>query len=274
MIVDAASGAVAQRMDFDEYGRVVRDTSPGFQSLGFAGGLYDPDTGLVRFGTRDYDPDTGRWTTKDVIGFQGSQSNLFAYVEGDPVNRIDPLGTDWWDVASDLAAGFGDHVSFGLTNVVRDWMGTNDVVNKCGANYGRGTAAGVAFDLLSAGGSMALKGAASNVTKTVLNADRKIARDVMNLSRGDGLFAHHINPLKGHQYVGGWTLFPTAGLPGWIKNSWLNLKVLNKAGHEAAHGGLLRAEAVARAMGLGNPGAAAARLGLSAGRGSDECSCP
>ncbi|MDS4031603.1 MAG: hypothetical protein RKO66_16235 [Candidatus Contendobacter sp.] len=30
------------------------DTSPGFQPFGFAGGLYDKDTGLVRFGARDY----------------------------------------------------------------------------------------------------------------------------------------------------------------------------------------------------------------------------
>jgi len=35
-------------------------TSTGFQPFGFAGGLYDRDTNLVRFGARDYDPETGR----------------------------------------------------------------------------------------------------------------------------------------------------------------------------------------------------------------------
>ena len=35
--------------------------------FGFAGGIYDPDTELVRFGARDYDPRVGRWTTKDPI---------------------------------------------------------------------------------------------------------------------------------------------------------------------------------------------------------------
>jgi RHS repeat-associated protein len=33
--------------------------------FGFAGGLQDKDTGLVRFGYRDYDPDVGRWTAKE-----------------------------------------------------------------------------------------------------------------------------------------------------------------------------------------------------------------
>ena len=50
---------------FDEFGAVLVDTNSGLQPLGYAGGLYDPDMGLVRFGARDYDPMTGRWTAKD-----------------------------------------------------------------------------------------------------------------------------------------------------------------------------------------------------------------
>ena len=40
--LDTSTGAVAQQMDFDEFGVVVADTSPGFTPFGFAGGLYDP----------------------------------------------------------------------------------------------------------------------------------------------------------------------------------------------------------------------------------------
>ncbi|MDR2152654.1 MAG: RHS repeat-associated core domain-containing protein [Helicobacteraceae bacterium] len=60
--------------------------------LGFAGGLYDKDTKLIRFGFRDYDPFTGRWTAKDPIDFNGGSSNLYAYVGNDPINYIDPDG--------------------------------------------------------------------------------------------------------------------------------------------------------------------------------------
>jgi RHS repeat-associated protein len=71
---------------------VLLDTNPGFQPFGFAGGLYDRDTGLVRFGARDYDPETGRWTAKDPILFEGGDANLYGYVQNDPVNWRDPPG--------------------------------------------------------------------------------------------------------------------------------------------------------------------------------------
>jgi RHS repeat-associated protein len=92
LVVNSTTGAIAQRLDYDEFGRVLQDTNPGFQPFGFAGGLYDSDTGLVRFGARDYDAETGRWTAKDPIGFAGSDTNLYGYVFSDPVNYTDIRG--------------------------------------------------------------------------------------------------------------------------------------------------------------------------------------
>ena len=92
VVVDSSTGQIVQRMDFDAFGNVVTDTNPGFQPFGFAGGLYDRDTGLVRFGFRDYAPDVGRWTSKDPVRFEGGDTNLYAYVLNDPINNADQLG--------------------------------------------------------------------------------------------------------------------------------------------------------------------------------------
>ncbi len=94
MVVDASTGAITQRLDYDEYGKVLVDTNPGFQPLGFAGGHYDAATGLVRFGARDYDAETGRWLSKDPIRFLGGDTNLYAYAASDPINNTDRAGLD------------------------------------------------------------------------------------------------------------------------------------------------------------------------------------
>jgi RHS repeat-associated protein len=94
LVIDRATGSVVQRLDVDEFGQVMSDSNPGFQTFGFAGGIYDVDTGLVRFGARDYDPVVGRWTAKDPIRFGGRQANLFTYAGNDPINNLDTTGYD------------------------------------------------------------------------------------------------------------------------------------------------------------------------------------
>ena len=94
LVVNTANGLVIQRLDYDAFGKVITDTNPGFQPFGFAGGLYDRDTKLVRFGARDYDAETGRWTAKDPILFEGGQPNLYTYIGNDPINRFDTDGLD------------------------------------------------------------------------------------------------------------------------------------------------------------------------------------
>ncbi|MEM9558546.1 MAG: polymorphic toxin type 10 domain-containing protein, partial [Acidobacteriota bacterium] len=98
-VLDTRDGSIVQELQFDAFGRVVLDTNPGFQPFGFAGGLYDRDTGLVRLGARDYDPTLGRWTTPDPAGFGGGP-NLYAYAGGNPVNFIDPNGAEPVTVAA------------------------------------------------------------------------------------------------------------------------------------------------------------------------------
>lgn len=111
LVINTATGAIVQRMDYDEFGRVLTDTNPGFQPFGFAGGLYDPDTKLVRFGARDYDVETGRWGAKDPIMFEGGDTNLYGYVLNDPVNLTDPNGKGPLTIGLCVAAGAYDAVT-------------------------------------------------------------------------------------------------------------------------------------------------------------------
>ena len=87
---------IVKEITYDTFGNILTDSNPSLKvPFGFAGGLYDSDTKLTRFGYRDYDAFTGKWTAKDPIGFQGGDSNLYGYVLGDPVGGFDPMGLFW-----------------------------------------------------------------------------------------------------------------------------------------------------------------------------------
>jgi RHS repeat-associated protein len=101
MLVNTETGEVAQQIDYDPFGKILQNTNPGFQPFGFAGGLHDPVTDLVRFGVRDYDPTVGRFISPDPRTFTGG-SNHYVYCGGDPINLVDPLGTDPTSRASQL----------------------------------------------------------------------------------------------------------------------------------------------------------------------------
>ncbi|NOT61949.1 MAG: RHS repeat-associated core domain-containing protein, partial [Acidobacteria bacterium] len=59
--------------------------------FGYTGREHDPDTGLMYYRARWYSPETGRFVSEDPIGLAGG-INLYAYVENDPFNSIDPSG--------------------------------------------------------------------------------------------------------------------------------------------------------------------------------------
>ena len=120
LIVDASTGAIAEQIRYDAWGNVTSDSNPGFQPFGFAGGLYDTDTGLVHFGARDYDPETGRWISKDPILFAGGETSLYGYTGNDPINFLDPVGL--WTITIQGFAGVGGRVMFGQDNNTGKWF--------------------------------------------------------------------------------------------------------------------------------------------------------
>jgi RHS repeat-associated protein len=91
LIVNTSTGAIAQRMDFDEWGIVTADTDPGWQPFGFAGGLRDSGVELTRFGARELGM-SGRWLTQDALLQRGGATNLYEYAASDPLNLVDIEG--------------------------------------------------------------------------------------------------------------------------------------------------------------------------------------
>ena len=95
-VINLTNGTLVKRIEYDEYGNILSQTGNIEIPFGYAGGLYDEQTKLVRFGARDYDALTGRWTTKacppsfwrNPIGFGGGVSNLYEYVVNDPINLM------------------------------------------------------------------------------------------------------------------------------------------------------------------------------------------
>ncbi len=61
-------------------------------AFGYAGYRWDSETNLYHTQTRSYDPAMGRFIQTDPIGYAGGR-NLYAYTGGDPLNKVDPMGT-------------------------------------------------------------------------------------------------------------------------------------------------------------------------------------
>jgi RHS repeat-associated protein len=57
----------------------------------YATKYFDTETGLYYFGHRYYDPQTGTWLSREILG-EDESLNLYAYCHNDPLNRIDVLG--------------------------------------------------------------------------------------------------------------------------------------------------------------------------------------
>ncbi|TDT86996.1 RHS repeat domain-containing protein [Pseudodesulfovibrio indicus] len=92
LVVDMHDNVIKEIV-YDPFGGIIEDTNPAQRiPLGFAGGLHDRDLGFVRFGWRDYDVKTGRWTAPDPIGEKGGDPDWYGYCLDDPVNAVDPAG--------------------------------------------------------------------------------------------------------------------------------------------------------------------------------------
>ncbi|MDF1813853.1 MAG: RHS repeat-associated core domain-containing protein [Verrucomicrobiales bacterium] len=97
-IVDG-SGNVVERYEYSAFGNVSffaadysgRATSSYVWKFLFHGEFRDVDTAMYNYGYRYYDPNSGRWTSRDPIGEDGGV-NLYAYVRNLILNSVDGFG--------------------------------------------------------------------------------------------------------------------------------------------------------------------------------------
>lgn len=121
------SGTVTARVNYDAFGNVINAVNGSGAAITnvasqlpflYTGKFRDAVTGLQYNNARWYDPRTGRWLSVDPIGFAGGDSNLYRYVNNDPVNGTDPSGlaeAGSWEEAIATTAYYGAWINPGTS---------------------------------------------------------------------------------------------------------------------------------------------------------------
>ncbi|MBN1917558.1 MAG: RHS repeat-associated core domain-containing protein [Verrucomicrobia bacterium] len=119
--------------EYDAWGNILTQCGSLANEFAFSTKQASLGSGLIDFGYRWYDPQTGRWTQRDPMGTIGG-ANLYMYVNGNPVNILDPyglfgVGDVWNGIASGATSTYNavngalDTVTGGGTAWLRDQVG-------------------------------------------------------------------------------------------------------------------------------------------------------
>jgi RHS repeat-associated protein len=224
-----SAGNIVTELEYDAFGQEELLAGSMIANHRFAGkhGYYkDSTSGLMLLGARYYAAKLGRFINQDPIGHSGGL-NLYLYCHANPVNEIDPDGTDGF---TDFVAGWGDTLSFGATKIARKKLGeflgigdANEAVNYDSGYYKGGQAVGVTHSL-AFGGVGAAKAFAGQGAKVAANYAQ-----VLQATKLKGLTGiiekHHLLPT---QFL---KEFKRVGL-----NIDDYLKPLDRAIHKLIHG--------------------------------------
>ncbi|MGV1100661.1 RHS repeat domain-containing protein [Thiovibrio sp. JS02] len=86
-----AKNHVVQSYEYDSFGNMQHHGDEVKQPYAYTAREWDQETGLYFYRARYYDPQVGRFISKDPIGFAGG-INVYAYVSNNGVTLNDPFG--------------------------------------------------------------------------------------------------------------------------------------------------------------------------------------
>jgi len=86
-----SSGSIVARYSYDPYGRVTLVSGSNLATKQYTGDYYHAASGLNLTKYRAYDPNTGKWLSRDPKGENGGM-NLYAYCHDKPIGLLDRLG--------------------------------------------------------------------------------------------------------------------------------------------------------------------------------------
>ncbi len=87
------AGATEATVSYDVFGKPLSETGSVSNDMLFTGREYDRDSGLYYYRARYYDPEIGRFTSEDPLGFNAG-INFYVYVNNNPINLNDPTGME------------------------------------------------------------------------------------------------------------------------------------------------------------------------------------
>lgn len=198
-VVTDSVGSIIAEYSYDEYGNQISgELNHSTTHFGYAGQYLDEDTSFYYMRARWYDPVTAQFLTVDA---KLATTNLpYGYTLGNPLQFADPLGLDIFsdfysansgviDNIAAFSAGFGDEISFGLTELIRE--SANDfydsingwdsgtTICKAATLYAVGQGTGFAFGFTTLGVGI-VKSATKIVSKGFTNVSsvRKLAKSI------------------------------------------------------------------------------------------------
>jgi tripartite motif-containing protein 71 len=146
-------GEAVGKCSYSAYGALTCEGS-ATTPLGYDGQYTNSDTGLIYLRAREYDPSTAQFLSRDPL--EAVSGEPYAYAADNPLNIGDPTGLLFgislpsFEEIGEGIAGWGDMITFGATNWIREELGDNNI-ESCTDAYQTGGIAGLVTGVLIPG---------------------------------------------------------------------------------------------------------------------------